>query len=364
MERCPACEATAIDHEPSTGLKHCQACDHVWEAATVPVRRGTFRVGHTPPGVSASPRGEGVEIRLSWLQAVGPKIHALWLAILLPVFASPTVGGLLFSAAMFAVWFAFLRNDTVVVVQPDGVTVRHEPVPTPVSWAGFVGPEQLAQLELATRRQTARYGKPGADDEVYTLRAGGTDLLQWWSEPATLRYVQNAIRAIVDVSHVAPVDDLSGMVPQRTPPEGVRVRRDGDTVVLELPWNAHSSPAALHLLWLFILPGLFAGGGATLVGLVIFALWLYLSVNTTEVRISPTGVRIQHGPIPHPLFPSLHLGPAQALALHTDTTRWQHLRGGATTFHHLETGTDRVLAFWLDPSKPRYVEACIRHRLG
>ena len=368
--RCPECAAPTSAIEATAGLAHCSVCGHVWEvpasvAPTEPVSApAPPRPRPMPPvpaGVDVQRNGRTLEVLLPWGHDRSPLVHGLLGAALFVLALVPGVSSVLWSGLLVALWVALTRNITRVVIEPERVTVSHAPVPWPFSWSGTVSAERLTVRHLHRRseHQAGSYGTTRRSATSYGLRAGSVSLLDGWRHRERIAYVDACIGQHVE----APIHAEPAAHPLARPglvqPAGIEVTEPAPgELELQLPWNAHVGPKGVHLLWVLILPAIGSGSLGTLVGLVVFGLWLYLSANHTKVSIRPTGVDITHGPLPNPLYPDTHWRPAELGAMRI-TEQQLPIGRYRTTTHSLVAGGRPLLQHWVDPEKARFVQAAI-----
>lgn len=310
----------------------------------------------------------GWEVRLRWYSLIGPMVHALWLFIPLPLLVGPSLLGLVLTTGMFAIWVAFTFNTTTVSIFRDHVRVDHGPVPDPFNFRGTLRAEELRGLTIDERSETRRvgYSRSFAEERWHSLRAGDVDLLRFWLDGEHVAFVHDCILGIVDRNSVSePVRAPSPLLPDGTPPRGVEVDVLPDGVELVMPWSAHHGTAAVHLLWLIILPALLSGGLSAVIGLGVAAFWAYMVFNRTTVFVGEDGrVDVEHGPLPNPFTPDVHFRNAPR-DISVDDRIWDPTgfsRYEYRTFKHyrLSAGGKEVMAYWMDPNKVRYVAEVLR----
>lgn len=355
--RCPACGSAVPDEEITAELAHCPTCEHIWEMAfqgSSP--RSRTALPTPPPGVEARVDGESLRITLPWNHGLGWSPHLLWLLILPGLLtgrgSSSGLWSLLLASVVVPVtWAAMRRNQTELRIDPRGVEVRHGPVPDPLRFSGDLGPEALHGLRI--HASNAPFGPANASplDGFHSLATVDHVLLRNWNNREKLEYVEDCILTLVEDLPEATTP------PVPSPPDGVIVRTRDGTVELEMPWS--TTPGGLvHALWLVILPAAAVPGGMG-VSLLLFLVWVYLLVNRTTVRISPTAVRLTHGPLPFLLEPDRHRRAGQLAHLHVQSTGlpWSDERR-----HHARVSDTAgpLTSWWLDPAKLEYVQACIQ----
>jgi len=157
-------------------------------------------------------------------------------------------------------------------------------------------------------------------------------------------------------------------------PEGVeRTDRHDGSVELQLSW-AHGLPGWVPYLWVLgVLPLLWQPGLVAFAwGLAVAGVWFVATRNRTVVWISPSGVRVQHAPVPIPLgwtgvTSADQLRPLYLQRRSTDGDLQQMLPGssaGEEGSWSLRSGAHTLLHGWRGQQRIAYVEACIAQITG
>ncbi|MEZ4323098.1 MAG: hypothetical protein R3F61_36870 [Myxococcota bacterium] len=223
---CPKCGAALNPNLVTSGLGRCQWCDHIWEVggdaaipesqrpsvptATLDPPRGASpevaapvgRVRYRPvlpDGMHLDETVDGVVVRIPWRMQAGVVVHLFFWAVgacfFAPLFGFYTMRGyeVFFAAAFLVVYAYLLVNTTEVRIRPDGIQVRHGPLPSLQDKSVDLAASRLALLDV---RAEAMYHR-GQKTTHYSLWAGQTLVLRKFAEESTVDYVAHVIADVV-----------------------------------------------------------------------------------------------------------------------------------------------------------------------